>query len=141
MLSFIRNISPTTVWPTHAEIYILIRYWMALWFCLWFCSFAIETTFPLSGFKTKHIFGILMERVTFLKPFGAPQAPQIYIFFYQRRRRRQPPPRVGHPWLPKLLYSFTAAKGGGFSKWSPTAPLPRRAREIPPKAGVSRVHT
>ena len=45
------------------------------WFCDSVCLFAIETTFPLSNFKTKHIFGILMERVTFLKPFGAPQAP------------------------------------------------------------------
>ena len=26
---------------------------MALWFCLSVCSFAIETTFPLSNFKTK----------------------------------------------------------------------------------------
>ena len=41
------------------------------------CPFAIETTFPLSNFKTKHIFGI-----------------------------------------------------------APKAPFPRRAREIPPKAGV-----
>ena len=34
------------------------------------CPFAIETTFPLSNFKTKRILGILMERVMFLKPFG-----------------------------------------------------------------------
>ena len=39
----------------------LIRYWMALSLC----SLAIETTFPLSNFKTKHIFGILMARVKF----------------------------------------------------------------------------
>ena len=32
---------------------------------------AIVTTFPLSNFKTKHIFGIHMERVKFLKSFGA----------------------------------------------------------------------
>ena len=32
-------------------------------------------TFPLSNFKTKHIFGILMKRVKFLKAFGAPQVP------------------------------------------------------------------
>ena len=48
---------------------------------LWFCSFAIETTFPLSNFKTKHIFGILVERVTFFKSFGAPKAPQIFFSF------------------------------------------------------------
>ena len=46
--------------------------------CLWFCPFAIEATFPLSNFKTKHIFGILVERVTFLKPLGAPEAPEIW---------------------------------------------------------------
>ena len=39
-----------------AYIYILIPYWVALSVCL----SAIETTFPLSNFKTKHIFGILM---------------------------------------------------------------------------------
>ena len=37
-----------------------------------------------------HKFGILMERVTFLKPFGAPEAPQIFFLFY-----------------------FTASEGGG----------------------------
>ena len=65
----------------HRNIYILIRYWMLrpsvrLSVCpsvrLSVCSFAIETTFLLSNFKTKHIFGILMKRVKFLKPFGAP---------------------------------------------------------------------
>ena len=35
------------------------------------CSSTIETTFPLSNFKTKHIFGILMALRKFLKPFGA----------------------------------------------------------------------
>jgi len=39
------------------------------------CPFAIETTFPLSNFKTKHIFGILMILRKFLKPW-APQAPR-----------------------------------------------------------------
>ena len=38
------------------------------------CPFAIETTFPLSNFKTKHIFGILMTLRKFLK-LWAPQAP------------------------------------------------------------------
>ena len=38
-------------------IYILIRYWMLRpSVILWFCPFAIGTTFPLSNFKTKHIF-------------------------------------------------------------------------------------
>ena len=55
--------------------------------CLWFCPFAIETTFPLSNFKAKHIFGILMERVKFWKPFGrgARGARIFYIFFCCRR--------------------------------------------------------
>ena len=32
---------------------------------------AIETYFPLSNFKTKHIFGILMALQKFLEAFGA----------------------------------------------------------------------
>ena len=59
-------------------ICILIRRWMALWFC----SFGIETTFPLSNFKTKHIFGILMARVKFLKPFGTAQVPQFLFSLF-----------------------------------------------------------
>ena len=79
------------------NIYIIIRYWMVRWFFLWFCLFAIEATFPLSNFKTKHIFGILMERVKFLKPFGEPQAP----------------PRRGAGGAPNFcLYFFIAAEGG-----------------------------
>ena len=56
------------------------------------CPFAVETTFPLSNFKTKHIFGNLMARVKFLKPFRTPQVPHIFFstFFYRRRRRRFP---------------------------------------------------
>ena len=59
-------------------IYIIIRYWMVPWFCdsfcLSVCPFAIETTFPLSNFITKHIFGIIMTLRKFLK-LWAPQAP------------------------------------------------------------------
>ena len=64
-------------------IYILIRYWMVRWLsvCLWFCPFAIETTFPLSNFKTKYIFLILMKRVKFLKPFGAPKVLKIHQIY------------------------------------------------------------
>ena len=68
------------------------------------CPFAIETTFPLSNFKTKHIFGILMTLRTFLK-LWAPQAtpktgaegaqnmgchrrPKFFIFFLL------PPPKA-----------------------------------------------
>ena len=46
--------------------------------CLSVCSSAIETTFPLSNFKTKHIFGTLMILRQFLQQFGALQAPQIF---------------------------------------------------------------
>ena len=59
-------------------------------------------------------------------------APQIFYLFFR-------------------IYSFTAAEGDGFpsgrhehpnggtqgsQRWRRWAPLPRRAREIPPKAGV-----
>ena len=92
------------------------------------CAFAIETTFPLSNFKTKHIFGILMTLQTFLK-LWAPQAP---IAAGARN--------MGHHRRPRFLFlfSFTVAEGGG--KRAPKAPLSRRAREIPPKAGVSQVY-
>ena len=46
------------------------------------CSSAIETTFPMSNFKTNHIFGILMAWVKSWhgsSPFGAPQAPQFFF--------------------------------------------------------------
>ena len=51
----------------YVDIYILIPYWVGLFVC----SSTIETTFPLSNFKTKHIFGILMALRKILKPFGA----------------------------------------------------------------------
>ena len=44
----------------NTQIYILIRYWVVLSVCL-SVHFAIETTFPLSNFETKHTFGILMD--------------------------------------------------------------------------------
>ena len=43
------------------------------------CSSAIETTFPLSNFKTEHIFGILIALRKLFKSFGAPPAPQIIL--------------------------------------------------------------
>ena len=69
------------------------------------CSFAIETTLPLSNFKTKHIFGILIARDKFLKPFGAPKAP--HFFCYRRH------PEWGAPNFFLILF-FTAAEGGDF---------------------------
>ena len=78
------------------------------------CPFAKETTFPLSNFKTKHIFGILMTLRKFVKLWGAAGAPNFFFL------------------------SFTNAEGG--AKWAPKALLSRRAKEIPPKAGISRVY-
>ena len=44
-----------------------MHYWMCLCGCVCLC--AIETTFPLSNFKTKHIFGTLVSQVySLLKP-------------------------------------------------------------------------
>ena len=43
------------------------------------CPFAIETTFPLSNFKTKHIFGDLMERVMIVKPLGRRRHPNFFF--------------------------------------------------------------
>ena len=57
------------------------------------CPFAKETTFPLSNFKTKHIFGILMTLQKFIKQWGAAGAPNFFFL------------------------SFTAAKDG--AKWAP----------------------
>ena len=59
-----------------------------------------------------------MERVTFLKPFGAPQVPQ---FFFRRRRRRKLTPWVGHPWRPNfffiiIFFSFMGAHGAQVSR-------------------------
>ena len=60
---------------TDTDIYILIRYWVILSVCLCVCPCAIETTFPLPNFKTKHIFGIL---IALGKYYTAPQ-----FFFLQ----------------------------------------------------------
>ena len=99
------------------HIYIIISIleygtgWLSPFFCLSVCSCAIEITFPLSNFKTKHIFGILMALRKFFKTIlGAP------IFFSQ---------------TPKAADSAPSA---------PKAALRWRARETPPKAVVSRVY-
>ena len=65
-----------TFWPgsVYINIYIIIRYWMAVWFCLSVCLSVrslLETTFPFSNFKTKHIFEILMTLRKFSKLWGA----------------------------------------------------------------------
>ena len=66
------------------------------------CSFAIETTFPLSNFKTKHIFGILMTLRKFLKPW-APQAPP--------KRDAQGVRNMGRRRRSNFFFYFTAAEG------------------------------
>ena len=76
------------------------------------CSFTIETTFPLSNFKTKLIFGILMTLRKFLK-LWVPQAPP--------RKGAEGARNMGRRRRPEFFFlSFTAAEGGG--KWAPWAP-------------------
>ena len=99
-------------------IYILIR------MVLSFCSLAIETTFPLSNFKTEHIFGILVVLRKFEEHMGRRRRPKFFINFL-----------------------FTGTEGGGFRRSCPTffvEPKRRRrrrspggTRETPPKAAVS----
>ena len=43
------------------------------------CSFAIETTFPLSNFQTKHIFGILMVLRKYEDYLGRRRRPKVYV--------------------------------------------------------------
>ena len=83
-------------------IYILIRYWVVP--CVFSC--AIETTFLLSNFKTKHIFGILKALRKSRDHLGRHRRPNF--FFYRRRRRRFPQkaPSQG---------DGNAAKGGCFA--------------------------
>ena len=107
-------------------IYILIRYWMVRSLCPSVCPFAIETTFPLSNFKTKHIFGILMTLRTFLKLW----APQATPKTGARGARN-----MGRPRRANFFFFLLPPP-----KAAPRALLPRRAREIPPKVVVSRVY-
>ena len=77
------------------------------------CPFAIETTFPFSNFKTKHIFRILMTLRTFVK-LWAPQATP--------KTGAEGSRNMGYHRRPKFFFlnPFTAAEGGG--KWAPRAP-------------------
>ena len=72
---------------------------MILSVCDSVCSFATETTFPLSNFKTKHIFRIHMTLRKFSKLTGAEGAQNLrrawhrkfsFLFCYRRRRLRFP---------------------------------------------------
>ena len=56
----------------HTYISLNILEYGNAWLCPSVCSSAIETTFPLSNFKTKHIFVILMALRKYVKLFGAP---------------------------------------------------------------------
>ena len=69
--------------------------------------------FPLSDFKTKHIFGIPMTLRKFLKPW-APLAPP--------ERGAEGARNMGCRRRPNFffIFSFTAAEGG--VKWAPAAP-------------------
>ena len=61
----------------HSYIYTLVRHWVCLSVCVSVYSCSIETTFSLSNFKTKHIFGTLMALRKFEDQLGS-------------RRRRTP---------------------------------------------------
>ena len=135
---------------------------MALWLCLWLCSFTTETTFPLSNFKTKHIFGILWHGSRFWNYLGRRRRPNS--FFYHRRPRWSAggtpiififlrilltPPKAavsqigpqGAPKVaPKAPQRWHRRRPKGGAEGTTMAPLSRKVREIPPKAGVSRVY-
>ena len=104
-----------------------------------------ETTFPLSNFKAKHIFGILMEWVTFLKPYRAPKAPEIWgavgapICFSVAQGGVSWRPDRGAPVVPRffkfhlLVSPFTAAEGGGFPNGGAEGALRWRRRRHSPR--------
>ena len=68
------------------------------------CSFAIETTFPLSNFKTKHIFGTLMA----MRKVEDRRRPKFFVFIIFL-----PPPMAA---LPEA--KGNAAWGGCFASIS-----------------------
>ena len=92
--------------PSWRYASLTIPYWVALSVC----QFAIETTFPLSNFKTKHIFGILMTLRKFLKLWGAAGAPNLYHI------------------------TFTAAEGGGFQNSRQRSPNGGAEGAAPPES-------
>ena len=68
-------------------IYIRIRYREVLSVRLSICSCSIETTFPVSNFKTKHIFGILMALRNLIKSDGVLNLILIYNKFQKNSQR------------------------------------------------------
>ena len=110
-------------WKKYVELINVIQLWLRYLYTNTVLDGSVIRSVWSSNFETKHIFGILMTLRKLLKLWGAAGAP---IFF---------------------PLSFTAAEGGGFQngrrrrpKVATGAPLPRRAGEIPPKAGISRVY-
>ena len=91
--------------------------------CLSVCvdSSAIETTFPLSNFKTKHIFGILMSLLKFQDHLGHRRCSKLFLFIIYRRRSR-----------PNFFFYL--------AEMPPNAAIPWRARETSLKAAVLRVY-
>ena len=76
-------------------IYIRIRYWVVLRVC----SSAIKTTFPLSNFRTKHIFGNLVALRKFYDHLG------------RRSRPERGALNLGHLRRPKLFFSTVTPNG------------------------------
>ena len=96
------------------------------------CSFAIETTFPLSNFKSKHTFGILMTPRKFLNlgrrhsKFVAPQVPQF--FFVSPPKAADTAASAGAPPVPQTFFIFYRRERRRFPKWAPTAPEGRHRK-------------
>ena len=96
-------------------------------------SLAIENTFPLSNFETKHIFGSNFLFSFFFittgssgfrhSEWGTPGTPNFFSFVL-------PPPKA----------AASQMSAAGTPMAAPKASLPWRSREIPPKAGVSLVY-
>ena len=90
-------------------------------------STAIETTFPLSNFKTKYIFGTLMALRKCENHLGRSRCPKFFIFL-SLQKTADFAAQVGRLGRPKFFSLFP--KGADH----------RRAREQPPKAAVARVY-
>ena len=104
------------------NIYILIRYWMAMRFCLTVCdsvcSSAIETSFPLFNFKTKQIFGIFMTLRKFFSvlppPNGRPgrRSPGGQ----EKSRRRQVFREFSLTIQKKNIFIFSTRRAGSYTQ-------------------------
>ena len=70
----------------------------------------------------------LRESGAFCAPVGSPPTPVWETVAFD-----------GFPILGAIFFNYSQMGAGGGPTGAPKAPLPRRLREIPPKAGVSRV--